>query len=1110
MAISTNGTIITRLAGALYGEYLSNATYTELNTTTASTVAANMLSNDFAGKTDAQLATTILTNLGLTTVAGLNNWVAAQLTAAGTTAAAKGAKLVSMLNDYAMMTADATYGASATSFNAKTAASLTLSQTTGNLGGSFATADVVAVKPQTFSLTTGTDSFTGTSANDTFDAQLNTSGNQTYSPSDTVIGGSGTDTLNANITVAGQGTFVPTASAMSGIEVFNVSGAGAAVFNLTNVSGLTSLVNSANSNSVTFTNTDATVPVTIANTTGATVVNLKTNTLTGTTDALTVNLQGLGTNSTLTVADVTLSATDTSALETLNFVTSNTASTLTTLTVSTSGVSTINVSGDQDLTITTITDGTAAGVAAKTINASTLTGSLTVTGPHNTLAQAGNTITGGAGNDALTGGFGNDVISGGDGNDTITISTGNDSVSGGAGNDGFTVSTNLTVSDTIDGGDGTDTLTTSGAITGTAGSKVTNVETIAVDAAVEVDLSTLTGVTTVRSTSIAAGTTTFSGLAGTEALSIRSAVVGNATVVTATKAVDGTADSLAVTIGNATATAGVVLNTLNANDAETITITSSSVANTISTLASTDATKLTVAGSVGLTVSAFTGSSALKTIDASAATAAFIMGAAIGTSGVTLTGGTGADSLIGSAGNDVISGGDGADVVSIGGAGGNDSISGGAGNDIFFSVNALTSDITATDTIAGGDGTDSIQFGDTAVAGQATYDLTASGILGNVSGIERIVLQDGTQAVTLTVGDDIVGIAGNSLTISANQTGRAATIVNSTLSSTSTVTATQAVAGQILTYTLGNSIDKATGNTAADVFIVGTTSYLSASDAIKGGTNTDTLRFTSATASTVTAAQLAGVSSVESFSVVSGTTNQFTFTLTDAVVGANYSGTSFAVTRASDTSTGALKVTGSAVTTYALALTGDAGADTLIGGTGADTISGGLADGANDSLTGGTGNDTFILDNGAGIDTISDLEFGTAAVAGTTNYDVLSLVAVAADAAATFDTTPDAITTVTTGVTGIDATTDAVIYSAAVVADAAAMDTIMEALAAATVVQDFVVFYQTAFGQLRAAVVESDGSESGADYTVTDVAIIGNYTLTTLASALDIADFTTA
>jgi hypothetical protein len=146
MAISTNGTIITRLAGALYNEYLSNASYTELNTTPAATVAANMLSSDFAGKTDLQIATTVLSNLGLSSVAGLNNWVAAQLTGAGSTATAKGAKLVSMLNDFAMMTADATYGSYAKTFNDNTAAGLTNSQTAKSAGGAFATAGAVAAK----------------------------------------------------------------------------------------------------------------------------------------------------------------------------------------------------------------------------------------------------------------------------------------------------------------------------------------------------------------------------------------------------------------------------------------------------------------------------------------------------------------------------------------------------------------------------------------------------------------------------------------------------------------------------------------------------------------------------------------------------------------------------------------------------------------------------------------------------------------------------------------------------------------------------------------------------------------------------------------------------
>ena len=39
MPISTNGAIITRVAGALYGEYLSNASYVEVSTTAPATTA---------------------------------------------------------------------------------------------------------------------------------------------------------------------------------------------------------------------------------------------------------------------------------------------------------------------------------------------------------------------------------------------------------------------------------------------------------------------------------------------------------------------------------------------------------------------------------------------------------------------------------------------------------------------------------------------------------------------------------------------------------------------------------------------------------------------------------------------------------------------------------------------------------------------------------------------------------------------------------------------------------------------------------------------------------------------------------------------------------------
>jgi len=150
MAISTNGTVIARLAGGLYNTVMSNATYLEVAAQDPSALANTLCSRDFAKSTDLAVATTLITNLGLSTVAGLDNWVAAQLTAAGS---AKGAKIVSMLNDFAGMTADTTYGAAATAFNTKVDAALAASQKTGAVESKFEAAGVVAVTNATFMLT---------------------------------------------------------------------------------------------------------------------------------------------------------------------------------------------------------------------------------------------------------------------------------------------------------------------------------------------------------------------------------------------------------------------------------------------------------------------------------------------------------------------------------------------------------------------------------------------------------------------------------------------------------------------------------------------------------------------------------------------------------------------------------------------------------------------------------------------------------------------------------------------------------------------------------------------------------------------------------------------
>ena len=216
MAISTNGTVLARVAGALYNTQMSNATYSEVKTLDPASLTDALYARDFANATDTAVATTLVTNLGLTSVAGLTNWVAAQLTAAGSH---KGAKIVDLLNGFAQMTADATYGAYATAFNAKVDAALVLSQTTGNAGGTFAAAGTPA--DATFTLSTGIDALVAGAGNDTFNAIATT-----FSAGDVLNGGAGTDTLAISDNVSGLSIAAPS-STLTSVEKLTVSTNGA-------------------------------------------------------------------------------------------------------------------------------------------------------------------------------------------------------------------------------------------------------------------------------------------------------------------------------------------------------------------------------------------------------------------------------------------------------------------------------------------------------------------------------------------------------------------------------------------------------------------------------------------------------------------------------------------------------------------------------------------------------------------------------------------------------------------------------------------------------------------------------------------------------------------
>jgi hypothetical protein len=179
MAISTNGLQLARIAGAVFNQQLSASDYSEILAANKTAAELNAWANaavaaEFKNKTTTDIAKAVLANVGLSTVAGLEAWVAAQLTAAGT--AKRGETIISLLNSYSNMdTTEAIYGASVATFNTKVDASQALSQTTGNAGGTYAAVSSVVVNTA-LTLTSATQTSTGTAGDDTFTAAAGTWG----------------------------------------------------------------------------------------------------------------------------------------------------------------------------------------------------------------------------------------------------------------------------------------------------------------------------------------------------------------------------------------------------------------------------------------------------------------------------------------------------------------------------------------------------------------------------------------------------------------------------------------------------------------------------------------------------------------------------------------------------------------------------------------------------------------------------------------------------------------------------------------------------------------------------------------------------------------------
>ena len=309
-----------------------------------------------------------------------------------------------------------------------------------------------ATTAQTFTLTTGKNTFTGLGGDDTFNASTENS----LTSIDVLDGGAGSDTLVA--TLNGLNTAVQSTA----IEQFDLTvRGGASTVNLLNTTGVTS-INNINSNSdLTITNL-ATLPAfDISSTDMFTNISFSTAALAGTADDLAFNISDIS-------AQVVAGATqDTIVLgratgATGNIETVSLNSTLigNAIQLNTAGVGTtsLEVTGSANLTI----NGLEAGIT--TLNASTFTGALTTT--SNSAAAAAATITTGSGADVLTvGRLAADTVVSGAGNDSVTI---NDNAGGGIadtlvsittgdGNDTITA-TGAGLTDTISAGAGTDTI----------------------------------------------------------------------------------------------------------------------------------------------------------------------------------------------------------------------------------------------------------------------------------------------------------------------------------------------------------------------------------------------------------------------------------------------------------------------------------------------------------------------------------------------------------------------------------------------------------------------------------------------------------------------------
>jgi len=579
---------------------------------------------------------------------------------------------------------DAAFGTSAANFNnkAEVASHQTLTNETAGLDTTAlnsvtsddatvttatAALDAVAnaIPAQSFTLTKNVDSSTLGAGDDSF-SSTNTA-TVTLNGGDVIDGGAGTDTLSISNTAANAA--LGNGATVSNVEKVYVNAVAATTLDTALMTGITNVYNNGSLADLTVSGLKAIPAVHLLSTSNNTTATMAATAVAGTADEMTVELSG---------AAVTSSANLTAeGIETFNVIASSDSGSATnSQTLTSANAHTVVVTGDADSNITVSLAGA-------------------------TATQTG-TFTGNAGANRV-----NVTV---DAADVVAVDLG-------AGNDTYTASS-IGAKHTVAGGEGEDTLKLTQAVASAASASATvsGWETLNVSDAGTgtVDMDAFSGVTkVVYDAGLGGATTVDDAVTGIEVEVDVTATAQNLTVDLKT---DGAADAITVTLD--AIGVGDNIGTINASDAESLTINVDDDTTTatgtigITSITLGDATSVTISGDAATTISGATNptTAVLATVNAGGMTDNLtVSGMNYAAAGATVTLGSGNDTLtLGTA--------DGADTIDIS-AGGKDKIvytalgqSDAAGTDTIVGFVSGTDDIDLTG-LAGRNITTSTQFG---------------------------------------------------------------------------------------------------------------------------------------------------------------------------------------------------------------------------------------------------------------------------------------------------------------------------------------------------------------------------------------------------------------